>query len=411
MPEPLSHVHPWRPAEPDSIECLQIVYKVVERCNINCTYCYYFNMGDHTALERPARASPTVTRQLAGWLAQGCAELKIPRVRISFHGGEPMLLRPSVFDEMCRIFREEIAPVADLAFSVQTNGTILNDQWLETFRRHQVGVGVSIDGMGADHDRHRLDHRGRSTFALTESNIKALVDSAHSDAARLPSTISVLDHSVDYRETYAYLRGLRIQSMSFLLPDRSADDKEFRSSALPAAYGDRLFELFEAWFIEDNPAIQIRFIDEALKHFRVGIPPGPISKRRKNVQILIVRSDGTVVLDDSYIPALKWYSTAPVYAITSSTVREVLSDPVFLRIEELTRDLPRDCRSCRWREMCRGGDLENRYSCETGFDNPSVYCDTYKTFYVKLCELLQCQGYPAEEIDRRFGGDTKAFFS
>jgi uncharacterized protein len=368
-------------------------------------------MDDHTALHRPALASTAVTKQLAGWLARGCAELRIPYVRISFHGGEPMLLRPSLFDEMCSIFREEIAAVADLTFSIQTNGTILNDQWLETFRRHEVGVGVSIDGMRADHDRHRLDHRGRSTFAVTESNIKTLVDSAGGDPSRLPSTISVLDHRIDYRETYAYIRGLCIQSMSFLLPDRSADDKGFRSSVLPAAYGDRLFELFEAWFIEDNPGIQIRFIDEALKHFRVGIPLGPIPKRRKNVQVLIVRSDGTIVLDDSYIPAFKWYSSAPVYAVTSSSVREVLSNPVFLRIEEVMRDLPRECRSCRWREMCRGGDLENRYSCETGFDNPSIYCDTYKTFYGKLCDLIQRHGYPAEEIERRFGGDTKPSFS
>jgi uncharacterized protein len=368
-------------------------------------------MGDETAKDRPPRASTTVTRRLAAWVAQGCAELNIPRVRISFHGGEPMLLKPSVFDEMCAVFREEISPVADLALSLQTNGTILNDQWLEAFRRHQVAVGVSIDGARADHDRHRLDHRGRSTFAVTEAHIRTLVDAAAGDCSKLPSTISVLDHRIDYRKTYAYLRDLKIQSMNFLLPDRSADDKEFRSSALAAAYGDRLFELFEAWLIEDNPEIQIRFIDDALKHFRVSAQPGSIQRGRKNVQILIVRSDGTVMLDDSYIPALEWYSRTPVYSVNSSTIREVFSDPVFLSVEELMRDLPRDCRSCRWREICRGGDLENRYSRETGFDNPSIYCDAYKTFYGKMCDLLHQNGYPIEEITRRFGGDAQAVFS
>jgi uncharacterized protein len=368
-------------------------------------------MGDDTAKERPARASLAVTRRLAAWLAQGCAELNIPRVRISFHGGEPMLLKPSVFDEMCAVLREEISPVAELAFSLQTNGTILNDGWLESLRRHQVAVGVSIDGAQADHDRHRLDHRGRSTFAATEAHIRTLVDAAAGDASKLPSTISVLDHRVDYRKAYAYLRELRIQSMSFLLPDRSADDGEFRSSSLAAAYGERLFELFEAWFVEDDPAIQIRFIDEALKHFRVGAEPGPSRKNRKNVQILIVRSDGTIALDDSFIPALEWYSRTPVYSINSSTVREVFADPVFLKVEEIMGEIPRACGSCRWREICRGGDIENRYSRETGFDNPSIYCEAYKTFYGKMCDLLQRNGYPQDEITRRFGDDAKAVFS
>jgi uncharacterized protein len=199
--------------------------------------------------------------------------------------------------------------------------------------------------------------------------------------------------------------------MSFLLPDRSADDEEFRSSSLAAAYGERLFELFEAWFIEDDPDIQIRFIDEALKHFRVAGEPGPKRKSRKNVQILIVRSDGTIALDDSYIPALEWYSRTPVYSIHSSTVREVFSDPIFLKVEEIMGDVPRACEACRWREICRGGDIENRYSRETGFDNPSIYCEAYKTFYGKMCDLLRRNGYPQEEITRRFGDDAKAVFS
>src|SRR3546814_5493668 len=52
----------WRASEPDSIDALQVVYKVAERCNINCSYCYYFHMGDETPLERPAYAPHAVTR-------------------------------------------------------------------------------------------------------------------------------------------------------------------------------------------------------------------------------------------------------------------------------------------------------------------------------------------------------------
>ncbi|PRP95852.1 Anaerobic sulfatase-maturating enzyme [Enhygromyxa salina] len=396
----------WNPAEPDSIECLQIVYKVAERCNINCTYCYYFNMGEDTALSRPARASVRLTEQLGDWLAHGCAELGVTRVKIAFHGGEPMLVQPAVFDKMCATLRRKVAPVAHITFSIQTNGTILNQHWVDLFRQHEVTVGVSVDGKREAHDRHRLDHAGRSTFAVTEATIRTLVDSAAGDPARLPSTISVMDHRVDYHESYTYFRELGVESMGFLLPDRNADDTEFRASGHAAKYGDRMFELFESWLAEDNPRIRIRFIDNALRHFLVGVAPGPVVRPRKDVQVLIARSDGTVTVDDSYIPALEWYSSTAVHPIASSTVREVLSDPIFLEIESLSHELPEACRSCRWRTICRGGDLENRYTRQTGFNNPSIYCDSYKVFYAKMCDLLRQNGYPAEEIARRFGDNS-----
>src|SRR5580765_3806373 len=82
----------WSHTTPGSIEALQVVYKVAERCNINCTYCYYFNMGEDTALTRPANASLAVTESLARWIAQGCAELRIPSVNVTFHGGEPAMI-------------------------------------------------------------------------------------------------------------------------------------------------------------------------------------------------------------------------------------------------------------------------------------------------------------------------------
>src|SRR3546814_15336060 len=60
----------WRASEPDSIDALQVVYKVAERCNIHCSYCYYFHMGAETPLERPASAPPAVAERLAHWMAQ-----------------------------------------------------------------------------------------------------------------------------------------------------------------------------------------------------------------------------------------------------------------------------------------------------------------------------------------------------
>jgi uncharacterized protein len=313
--EPAHRAFAWTHTEPGSIEALQVVYKVAERCNINCTYCYYFNMGEETALARPAFASINITDALARWIAHGCEELRIRRANVTFHGGEPTLIGVTAFGDACQRLRQIIEPAADVSLSIQTNGTLLNGRWIEAFIAHGVGVGVSIDGAQMANDRFRLDRRGRSTFRSTEEAIRRLVE-AHGSGAPLPSTISVVHPGNDYRSVYRYLRSLGVKNMSFLLPDRNVDDAEFVSSGAAAQYGSCLSDIFLEWLTEDNPHVQIKFIHELLPHFRPNVAPGDIFHRRcKTNQIVIARSDGTVAIDDTFIPALSWYAKTPVYSI------------------------------------------------------------------------------------------------
>jgi uncharacterized protein len=393
----------WKPYEPHSIERIQIVYKLVERCNLNCTYCYYYNMGDKTALQRPARANLECTKQYALWLAEGCKKLDIPKVLISFHGGEPMLMHAAEFAKTCDIFVRAISPVAEVSFSIQTNGTLLTDGWLEALKGYRVSVGISIDGNQKAHDRFRLDHKGRSSFILTEQAIKRLVDLSDAYPHLLPSTISVLNQDVDYKETYKYLRELGIRSLHFLLPDRNADDASEMIDQEAKILGQGLLDIFEAWLTEDDPDINIRFINETLSYFQVQDLDLSYSYKRKSNQILVARTDGTVAVDDSLIPALDWYKTLSEFPINDNSLQKVLKNPVFTLLENEKKLLPDACKSCHWSTVCKGGDLENRYSKKNGFNNKSVYCSTYKSLYGGICDLLVANGYPQSEIEKRFG--------
>lgn len=394
---------PWSPAVNNAINCLQVVYKIAERCNLNCSYCYYYNMGDKTALERPARASQSTSDSLANWLAAGVEELGIREVHISFHGGEPMLLRAEEFARTCEIFKSALNHVAKLRFSIQTNGTLLNDGWLEALTHYQVSVGVSIDGSKVDHDRYRLDHQGNSSFNKTELAIERLVSASRTYPTLSPGTISVLDQNVDYRKTYQYLRSLGIETMHFLLPDRNRDDWSKEVDEEASVIGAGLLALFNEWLLEDNPSITVRFIKDTLENFQIGNSLERQPNRRKNNQIIVARSDNTVAIDDSLIPALQWYSATPEFSINNFSLKEVFSDSIFEIMEHEESRIPDACRGCTWEKICRGGDLENRYSSRSGFNNRSVYCETYKKLYKGICKTLASNGYPEEEIINRFG--------
>lgn len=395
------------PSRPESVETLEVIFKVAERCNIDCTYCYYFHLGDSSALERPRIVSAEVVSALGDWIVDGCRELGIPRVRIAFHGGEPMLVPPARFHAMCDVLRSKISPVADLGFAIQTNGTILNDAWLAMFTEFDIAVGVSIDGDRVAHDRYRLDRHGRSTFDATMANLRRFQAWAAGDPRKLPSTISVIDSANDYRRVYSFLRGLGIMRMSFLLPDRNAEDPDGTLQSITAPYGKALLDIFEAWLDEDDPEVYVRFISEALAYFDIHevLPPEQARHRgrtKKRVQIVVARSDGTVAVDDTYLPALAWYSQTPTAAISEVSLREFLSQRAFATIEQVSTTLPTACRSCQWRAVCRGGDIENRWSAARAFDNPSAYCAAYKTLLAGICRSLTARGYPSEILRERF---------
>lgn len=386
------------------IDRLQLIFKCVERCNINCTYCYYFNQEDQSAFERPKVVKLDKVRAIAKWASCGARELDIPQVNVVFHGGEPMMMAPSHFGDICAILVEHISPVAKLSFSIQTNGTLISEKWLKLFKLFNVHVGVSIDGTKKANDRYRLDLKGRSTYDIVSRNLSSLASSFNIDGAGGCSTISVLDIKNDYSEIYRKLREMGVVQMSFLLPDRNQDSPISLQDA--NAYGDALFDVFFEWLREDNPSVAVRQISE----FLIRACDAPATKPKpasqdfcssrpfgKN-QIVVARTDGTITVDDSLMPAFEWYSQSPIISVSETTLSEFLCDSSVVEISDIETKLPKECQTCEFSKLCGGGDLEHRFSKLRQFDNPSVYCASYKRFFSKALRCLVSNGYPPERL-------------
>ena len=394
-------LHAQKQTDRYHFETLQIVLKIAERCNINCSYCYYFNQDIDSSIGRPALISLETAEAIAQYVARGVSEVGIKRVIVSFHGGEPLLLKPSRFDEVCHVLRKHIEPVARLGLSVQTNGTILNEQWLEVFKAHEINVGVSIDGGRVANDRFRLDHRGRSTFDKVEGNLVTLLaQSGDGDIAK-PGTISVVDPRNDYQ--HESLRGIGISTLSFLLPDRTHDVK-FEPHEPLEAYGHALKKIADVWFEEDDPEVQVRQISCFFENFQKAAGSQNMlssDKKLRPFKIMIIQSNGEVSLNDSYMPASDWYASQKKLSVFDSTLQEFLNQEVFDRLDTAEMDLAPECQSCRWVGICRGGDLENRYSRVDGFKNPSVYCSALKMFYETIENHLITGGFPKTQLEER----------
>jgi uncharacterized protein len=135
---------------------LNIVLKTVERCNLNCSYCYFFNGLDQTYLKRPKFIKKETIDYLAKFLKEGSDSLEIKKIDIILHGGEPLMQPKEDFIYLIEKLKSALSDL-DLSFVVQTNGTLITKKWIELLNKYKVGVGVSIDGPPEYHDKYRID--------------------------------------------------------------------------------------------------------------------------------------------------------------------------------------------------------------------------------------------------------------
>ena len=151
----------------------EFILKVASRCNLNCTYCYMYNKGDQSWMDRPRIMSDMTFCSTIINIAEHCRYFGLDHVSIMFHGGEPTLVGVDRFDRWCRIIRDSLCGI-DVKLAIQTNGTLLDARWVRALATHDVGVGISMDGPQELHDVARVDHQGRGSHTDVMTGIAAL---------------------------------------------------------------------------------------------------------------------------------------------------------------------------------------------------------------------------------------------
>ena len=99
--------------------------------------------------------------------------------------------------------------------------------------------------------------------------------------------------------------------------------------------------------------------------------------------------------------ALQWRMAQETPNVKKEQIGKYLTRPVFKEIRDAQSKLPALCAACEWRSVCKGGDLENRYSRLNGFNNPSIFCEGLKYFYSHVIRYLLENGYPRRLVEER----------
>ncbi len=376
------------------------VYKMVERCNINCTYCYFFYGGDESYKQHPPYASLETTQHFANFLRKGCQDLNLDTVCIGYHGGEPLMIGPDNLAKMCDIFNETLKDVAKVEYTLQTNAMLVNDDFIEVFKKYNIGVGVSLDGPSVYNDIYRLNKQGKSTYEKTVIGLNKLANGL--DAK--PGVLCVINPEVNSRAIFRhFVDELGIKSMDFLLPHSPHKSQEPVS---PELYGKFLCDLFDEWTKDDNPNIKIRFFKDALESFSGGyssVYGRGVNDRTQDIPHLLNVSSNGDVGPVSELMTTSQNIMHTGFNVKTHTLKDLFKLPVFSQISHALSTVPDDCKACCWHRVCGGGDLVTRYTDSKGFNNPSWICKGLFAFYARVAAYMLNHGFCEKEMLKNLG--------
>jgi uncharacterized protein len=364
-----------------------VLLKVVSRCNLNCSYCYVYNMGDDGWRLQPKRMSEAVQAAIVRQLSD-LVRLQRRPFSVVLHGGEPLLLGAPRLECLLSMLRAALP--AECGLHLQTNGVLLEEPILNFCADHGVGISISLDGPEDVNDRFRLDLRGRGSQARVLAAIEKV--RAHPKAQELFSgLLAVVDPRSDPREIYAFFKGTKAPSIDFLYRDGNHDLLPFGKATVNSTeYGQWMSTLLDCYLADSTPP-RIRVLDDMLKLILGGVA------RKEGVGlsdygIVIIDTDGSIKKNDTLKST---QSAADVFAshwsIFRDSLYDVASSPEFEAYHIAQRPLSAVCQSCADVSVCGGGMPAHRWRNESGFDNPSVFCADQRLLIGRMRQWISRQ--------------------
>lgn len=345
------------------------VLKIHSRCNLRCDYCYVYTMADQGWRTRPRAMPRAVIDRTASRIAEHAAAHGLRETGVVLHGGEPLLAGLDTIEYAVRALRSALDGLGHVTIDMQTNGLLLDDEAAERLSALDVGIGLSLDGDRAMHDRHRRGPGGQGSYGA--------VAAAASRMARYPGLfrgfLSVIDLRNDPVAAYESLLGFGPPAVDFLLPHGTwSAPPPGRPDDSSAPYGAWLAAVFDRWYRAPEKETGVRLFEEIVNLLlggasateRVGTSPSAT---------IVVETDGGLHWSEMLTPAFPG-AGATGRTVSDGPLDALLRSPEAASWQHRSRTLARECRRCPVSRVCGGGLFEHRYRNGSGFDNPSVYC-------------------------------------
>ena len=376
-------------------------------CNLDCHYCYYLEKEkmfrtDSAQAGRFKMNEQVLEKYIDEYIA---SQQNAPVIQFVWHGGEPTMLGIDYYKKVLNL-QNKYRRGRNIENVLQTNGTLLNDDWCRFFRDNNFLVGISIDGPEHLHDRYRLNKAGKPSFAQVMKGLELLI--RYNVEFNTMSVIN--DHNAKYPlEVYRFLKSIGSRYMQFTpiveriatnLPESSlhllsgSDQTESRVAPWSVSaldYGRFLCEIFDEWVIQDVGTYFVPTFDSILANWV-----------RQMTSICVhaetcghagaIEYNGDLFACDHYV-----FPDYKLGNINSDSLVSMMYSSRQIEFGNAKRDaLPQYCRDCDFLFACNGECPKNRIiKTPTGETGLNYLCSGLRRFYAHVAPYMD---FMAEEL-------------
>ena len=382
-----------------------MVKPVGSLCNMRCKYCYYLDKAALYDNHQPKMDEAL----LENYIRANIEGNNSPVIAFAWHGGEPLLAGKEFFRKAVAL-QQKYGGGRTIENSIQTNGLLIDDEWCQIFRDNNFLVGVSIDGPESIHDAHRVDVGGQPTFARVMKGIERL----YRNRVEYNTLTTINIHSEGRgAEVYNFLRQISV-FMQFLpvaelLCDGRVQSPESEGADIASwsvsakGFGEFMCDVFDIWVKNDVGRRYVQLFDATLA-LMVGVQPSVCSLCETCGSGLTVEHNGDVYCCDHFV-----YPEYKIGNIHTDCLADLAyCDRQFEFGVAKRALLPRECRHCKFYNLCHGECPKHRFICDnTGEYGKNYLCDGYKIFYehtegaMKQMKDLILAGKPAADIMKK----------
>ena len=349
----------------------------MQNCNLDCKYCYVYNRGDDSWKTRPSLTNLKVTSQLAKRIESYCKVNSLNKMEIEIHGGEPLLLGKKRFMEHILLLRKKCKDI-DLIIYLQTNGLLLDREWLEIFFLLKITFSLSLDGPEEYADRNRVYKKGGGTTKDLLNIINKLRKNGDLFDKLCNGVLCVIHPKGSGSEYVKWFQKNNFKKFDFLIPDGNhinpGEDLKEISKFLKDA--------FDYWYELGSNAPDIRLFKTAIET-KAGFKTNLDSLGGDIGGMCVVESNGAIGCHDVLRICGGIFSQDDLNIFGN----QLGDHQQFYELEKI-QSVSELCIKCQHYSSCGGGYLPHRFDGKS-FRNVSYYCESLYDFYSNVENHLQ----------------------
>ena len=349
-------------------------------CNLRCTYCFYLEKAEMFSETKKHRMSNEIQEELIRQAMQQSGE----SVSIAWQGGEPALIGLDFYKRAVEL-EIKYGHGQIVGNGLQTNGTLLNEDWAQFLKQYDWLVGLSLDGPEHIHNHYRKDTAGKGTHKRVEDNAKMLLQ--NEVATNVLACLT--DYSVNFpEESYNYFKSLGLNWMQFIPiveTDKKDPSRASDFSVTAEKYGEFLCKIFDLWmadFQNGQPVTHVRHFDSVFYSY-AGMEPPQCSMMKECGPYVAVEHNGNVYSCDFFVES-KW----KLGNIMNNRLTDMLNSKKQKTFGAAKSVLPGECRKCTWLNKCYGGCTKDRIKDPRDHRKPR-FCKSYKMFFAHADKRLK----------------------